>query len=233
MSVKKMTFFFVNSYVIKAGDKTVLFDCGAILEPEKLPAFLEEQGVDPKDIDLIILSHEHFDHMQLLGAWKKLTDAPVLCHKNAEEFLKTSTKKNLYVFGEKALEYQPFMDFMDESFKLPVPQVTPDIVVGDKDYDLHDWGFPGKIIYTPGHTDSHIALAMDDRTAFTGDTFLDWHTVQPLAEMYPDRTVGLNWIVESPEKAKESVRRLLEVADTFYGGHGDTYTREEVESLLD
>ena len=51
--------------------------------------------------------------------------------------------------------------------------------------------------------------------------------------MYPDRTVGLNWIVESPEKAKESVRRLLEVADTFYGGHGDTYTREEVESLLD
>ena len=74
---------------------------------------------------------------------------------------------------------------------------------------------------------------MDDRTAFTGDTFLDWHTVQPLAEMYPDRTVGLNWIVESPEKAKESVRRLLEVADTFYGGHGDTYTREEVESLLD
>ena len=56
MSVKKMTFFFVNSYVIIAGDKTVLFDCGAILEPEKLPAFLEEQGVDPKDIDLIILS---------------------------------------------------------------------------------------------------------------------------------------------------------------------------------
>ena len=232
MSVKKMTFFFVNSYVIKAGDITVLFDCGAILEPEKLPAFLEEQGVDPKDIDLIILSHEHFDHMQLLGAWKMLTDAPVLCHKNAEEFLKTSTKENLYVFGEKALEYQPFMDFMDESFKLPVPQVTPDIIVGDEDYDLHDWGFPGKIIYTPGHTDSHIALVMDDRTAFTGDTFLDWHTVQPLAEMYPDRTVGLNWIVEKPEEAIKSVRRLLELADTFYGGHGDTYTREEVESLL-
>lgn len=233
MGVKKLTFFFVNSYVIEAGAKTVLFDCGAILEPEKLPAFLEEQGVNPAEINLIIVSHDHFDHMQLLGAWKELTAAPVLCHKNAAEFLETSKKENLYAFGERAQQYQPFMDFMDESFKLPVPQVKPDIIVGDDDYDLHDWGFPGKIIYTPGHTDSHISLVMDDRTAFSGDTFLDWHTVQPLEEMYPDRTVGFNWVMDDLEKAKASTRRLLEEADAFYGGHGEPYTREEVESLLD
>ena len=112
MSVQRITFFFVNAYIIKAGDKTVLFDCGAVLEPEKLADFLAEQGVDPKEIDLIVLSHDHFDHMQLLGAWKELTDAPVLCHKNAVEFLTTGKKENLFTFGERAQAYQPFMDFM-------------------------------------------------------------------------------------------------------------------------
>lgn len=102
MDVKIMTFFFVSAYVIKAGGKTVLFDCGAILEPEKLSGFLEEQGVDPAEIDLIIVSHEHFDHMQLLGAWKDLIDAPVLCHRNAAGYLETGKKDSLYAFGEKA-----------------------------------------------------------------------------------------------------------------------------------
>ena len=93
-------------------------------------------------------------------------------------------------------------------------------------------GIPGKIIYTPGHTDSHISLVLDDRSVFSGDTFLDWHTVQPIADMYPTRTVGYNWVMEDLDQAKESTRRMLEVADVFYGGHGDTYSREEVEALL-
>lgn len=232
MSVQRMTFFFVNSYVIKAGDKTILFDCGAILEPEKLADFVAEQGVDPKEIDLIIVSHDHFDHMQLLGAWKELTGAKVLCHKNAAQFLETGEKPNLFTFGKRAQELQPFMDFMIESFKLPTPRITPDILVGDEDYDLHEMGIPGKIIYTPGHTDSHISLVLDDRTIFSGDTFLDWHTVQPIADMFPPRTVGYNWVMEDIELAQQSVARMLEVADTFYGGHGETYTREEVENLL-
>lgn len=233
MSIQKMTFFFVNAYVIKTGDTTILFDCGAILDPKDLPGFLEEQGVDPADIDLIIVSHDHFDHMQLLGAWKELTDAKVLCHRNAVQFLETGEKENLFTFGERAQAYPPFMEFMEESFELPTPRVKPDIVIGDEDYDLHDQGIPGKIIYTPGHTDSHISLVLDDRTAFSGDTFLDWHTVQPIADMYPTRTVGFNWVCENLEQAKASTRRLLEEADLFYGGHGDPYTREEVEALLD
>lgn len=122
---------------------------------------------------------------------------------------------------------------MEGFFDLPVPRVKPDIVVGDEDYDLHEWGFPGKVVYAPGHTDSHIALVMDDRTAFTGDTFLDWRTVDPLVDLYPERTVGLNWIVAEPDKIKDSVRRLLDLADTFYGGHGEPCTREEVEPLID
>lgn len=233
MSVQKLFFFFVNAYVIKAGDKTILFDCGAVLEPEKLAGYLEEQGVDPKEIDLIIVSHDHFDHMQLLGAWKELTGAPVMCHKNAVQFLTTGEKENLFTFGTRAQAYQPFMDFMIESFKFPTPRVTPDIVVGDEGYDLHEMGFPGKVIYTPGHTDSHISLLMDDRSIFSGDTFLDWHTVQPIAEMFPERTVGYNWVMEDLELAKQTVARMLEEADTFFGGHGETYTREEVENLLE
>ena len=44
MDIKKLFFFFVNAYVIK-GEKTILFDTGAVLEPEALPAFCAENGV--------------------------------------------------------------------------------------------------------------------------------------------------------------------------------------------
>ena len=69
MEIKKLTFFFVNAYAIR-GEKTVLFDTGAVLEPEALPEFLNQNGVDPKEIDLIIISHAHWDHFQLVKAWR-------------------------------------------------------------------------------------------------------------------------------------------------------------------
>ena len=251
MEIKKLFFFFVNAYVIKAGDTTILFDTGCILPPGQLPGFLEENGVDPKEIDLIVISHGHYDHCMLVKAWKDLTGAKVICHKNAAEAIR-SGHMTPFVYGERAkayqplswmigmfntpptsaLTFQPFIDFMDGTFIPEIAPCEPDIIMDDDGLDLHPYGFPGKLIYTPGHADNALALVTDDRVAFTGDTVVDLHTVQCLECVYPEGTYSLNWINYDQDVIAESVRKILEEADTFYGGHGDVMTREMIEPLV-
>ncbi len=205
----KPAFFFVNACVIR-GEKTVLFDTGGVLEPEDLPGFLKENGVDPGETGLIVIRRAHRDHFQPVKAWKDLSGAKVLCHKNGVDFISTGNRDNPFDFGPKAQAYPPFMEFMMTTRAADIPPVTPDIVVGDEDCDLHPPGIPGKIIYTPGHADSAIALVMDNRVVFTGDTVVDLHTIQCRGEKYPEGTNRLNRICSDEEVLKHSIRRLPE-----------------------
>jgi glyoxylase-like metal-dependent hydrolase (beta-lactamase superfamily II) len=57
-----------NSLVINTGDKLILFDTGmsSIKPPNSkvgmLPQSLKQAGIDPGDIDAIVLTHPHIDH---------------------------------------------------------------------------------------------------------------------------------------------------------------------------
>lgn len=56
----------VNAYLVNTGDKLALIDAGNALNygptMGHLPAALKAAGVDPKDINLVILTHVHPDH---------------------------------------------------------------------------------------------------------------------------------------------------------------------------
>jgi glyoxylase-like metal-dependent hydrolase (beta-lactamase superfamily II) len=57
-----------NSLVINTGDKLVLFDTGmsSVKRPDtqtgRLLTSLKQAGIDPKDIDAVVLTHPHIDH---------------------------------------------------------------------------------------------------------------------------------------------------------------------------
>jgi glyoxylase-like metal-dependent hydrolase (beta-lactamase superfamily II) len=52
-----------NSYLFKGPDRTVLIDAGLNAGFEALAACLTSLGMQPGEIDTIILTHEHFDHI--------------------------------------------------------------------------------------------------------------------------------------------------------------------------
>jgi len=57
----------VNTFLVKLPGKTVLVDTGIGKDPEEdsghLPERLAAAGVSPADIDLIVITHYHFDHI--------------------------------------------------------------------------------------------------------------------------------------------------------------------------
>lgn len=65
------------SIVIEGLDKDILFDTGA--DPDIFESNLKMMGINPKKIDLLILSHEHDDHTAGIPAFVKLNkDIPVI-----------------------------------------------------------------------------------------------------------------------------------------------------------
>jgi 7,8-dihydropterin-6-yl-methyl-4-(beta-D-ribofuranosyl)aminobenzene 5'-phosphate synthase len=52
--------------------KKILFDCGD--SGEKLISNMKKLGIDPKDIGLVLLSHEHWDHIGGLSRFLEIND---------------------------------------------------------------------------------------------------------------------------------------------------------------
>ena len=75
-----------NSYVI-GGDVTVLIDIGHLKHLGRLLASLEEDGLSPQDLDLIMSTHCHPDHFEALS---QFTESKVLMamHREEERYLK-------------------------------------------------------------------------------------------------------------------------------------------------
>lgn len=64
-----------NSAVITDGDTTVMLDCGFSLKETQRR--LQRLGLEPVDLDAVLVTHEHTDHIAGVGALARRFDLPV------------------------------------------------------------------------------------------------------------------------------------------------------------
>jgi len=212
-----------GAFIIK-DQGTVLIDCGP---PKKANAFIKQLqavGIKPQDIQLIIITHGHWDHIGSAAEIKEITGAKIAMHDRDKDWL------------EKLFQSPPQGVGAWGSFlaKTMVPLMTPfihirstevDIVLNDETLSLDDYGIAGKIVYTPGHTSGSISILLDSGEAIVGDMAMN---SLPL-RLSP----GLPVFADNLPQLIESWKMLLkEDVQSIYPSHGGPFAPDIMRRIL-
>jgi metallo-beta-lactamase class B len=76
-----------NVYLITNGSQSILIDAGNKGAPKNILKKLRECGLEPQDVELIILTHTHSDHCGGLKELQDVTQANILVHASEAESL--------------------------------------------------------------------------------------------------------------------------------------------------
>jgi hydroxyacylglutathione hydrolase len=158
----------VNSFILSNGNKNILVDTGRYNIKGELFSALNRLNISK--IDLLILTHTHFDHAENAADVKNKFGSTVLAHKSEAKFLalgdsplpKGSIWPTKLVMGAFAKSLQPHYKYKP---------VTADISVEDK-FDLSNWDFNAYILPTPGHTPGSLSIIIDNEIALVGDAMV-------------------------------------------------------------
>ena len=185
-TVKRISLTNVSSFLICRPGEAILVDSGSSGSEEKIIRTMEKAGLDPGMLKLLILTHVHFDHAGSAGRIRELTGCRIVVHHSEAERLRAGftgipsgtrwKAKVLVALGRTvARRIGKF------------PGTEPDLLVEDS-LELGKFGFPGRVIHTPGHTHGSMVVLMEGGELFGGDTFFGLEGKQhfpPFAEDLP------------------------------------------------
>ncbi len=182
-----------HSYIIKGSDKNVMIDTGLPYAGDAIRKGLNELGLAVDDIDLVILTHEHIDHVG---------SAPI--------FFDTAMIATHRLAAMK-IQLQDEFAMMNQLFGLPADGFRVDICL-EAGSVVHTGNYNLTVVHTPGHSSGSICLyEPDQRLIFTGDTVM---TGGNIGGVFGSGSIS-DYI--------ESVKRLSMLkVDDYYPGHGPT-----------
>lgn len=193
----------INAYVVNTGGKLVLVDSGAasVFGPTvgKLPAMLKAAGIDPKDVDQVLLTHAHPDHIagivDAAGA-ASFPNAEVAISAAEHKFWTDDANKTRVPEG-----HRPFFDVVAKSLAPYKDRLQ--LLGGEKE------AVSGiTAVALPGHTPGHIGY----RLSSGKDQLLIWGDTLHVAAWQFDKP---EWSIAfdlDPEQSAETRRRTLDMA---------------------
>ncbi|MDA3625766.1 MBL fold metallo-hydrolase [Saccharopolyspora sp. WRP15-2] len=197
---------FGQAYLWLEGRSATLVDTGIAGSGPAITALLAELDVE---LERIVITHGHEDHVGSAAELRAATGAPVLAHAGDVAVIQ----------GERPRPDPVLLDWERPLFDSIAPNVPPhppcpvdqEIAEGD----VLDFGGGARVLSIPGHTDGSIALHLSkSKTLFTGDTIANVGEVM-LGTFNLDRA-----------KTIASFRRLAELdTEVACFGHGDPITR--------
>lgn len=150
----------IASYLIRDGDAVVLIESGPGSTLPALEAGLAKEGLSPRDITHVLLTHIHLDHAGAAG-WLSRQGAQIFVHPNGaphmlnpEKLIASATR----IYGDKMGTL--WGDFLPVAAdQLTVPNDAEEIVIGRLRF------LP---VNTPGHAEHHYSYQFED-VCFSGD----------------------------------------------------------------
>lgn len=188
-----------NSYLING---KVLVDTG--INTSALIAAIEE-NIDITQLELIILTHCHYDHTAAAGEIAKKSGAKVAIHREDAPLLKDDKVSAASLFGRRT------------------PGLEPDILLEDGQKIKIGKNEELEVIHTPGHTPGGICLYEPvSKSLFSGDT------------VFPNGSIGrTDFEGGSSSALTASISKLAQLeVETLYPGHGNI-TSDNVNRQID
>jgi hydroxyacylglutathione hydrolase len=137
-----------NCFLLRreSSDKALVVDPGE--EPERILAEVEEMGAE---VEAVLVTHCHFDHIGAVAPVAKATGAPVYCPE-----IEVPVLADIMAF----VPYEGFGPF--ESYD------ADETVKGGETLELA--GLTLDVVFTPGHSPGHVTYSVREEAAiFSGD----------------------------------------------------------------
>lgn len=218
-----LPFGMVNCHLILGTKGCIVVDTGLPGSESKIERTLKKHGLSFQDIKLIVITHAHVDHAGSAARLRELSRAPILAHEGdakhySREVPMTFCSTGWFgrLFLKTGLILQPYTAF------------KPDILLSNDDIiDLNQFGIPGFVKHSPGHTAGSISVELATRDAMVGDLLASGillggivrtgHAIRPPFE-------------DDPHAAGAELQRLVDSGvERFYMGHGGPLNADEVQ----
>jgi glyoxylase-like metal-dependent hydrolase (beta-lactamase superfamily II) len=212
-----------NWYLVQDGNRLTVVDAGVPASWESFRLLLQVLGRRIADVEAIVLTHAHFDHVGFAETLRRAAGIPVYLHR-ADETLAYAPMA--YAHERSRLWYLPRPKAMPIVGRLLLARAFFPPPLGE--VQLFDDGdvlpVPGapQVLATPGHTDGHCALLLAERgVLIAGDAVV---TLDPYTGRRGPRLVARAATADS-ERAQASLQRIAESgAQTVLMGHGEPWT---------
>jgi glyoxylase-like metal-dependent hydrolase (beta-lactamase superfamily II) len=205
IQIKLMT---SNAYLV-IDEQPILVDTGAAGNAERILKAMQQHGISPSDIKLILHTHAHGDHAGSTAALKQTINAPVMTHLADEAQLQAGINGTLLNARFTSALWKPLVAH-------PYQGIRSDLTLRTEQR-LDAFGIRGQIIFTPGHTAGSISLVLDGGEAIVGDVLMGGFMGGNIAAGRP----RLHYFAQDFVALQASMQRLLALPlQTLYVGHG-------------
>jgi glyoxylase-like metal-dependent hydrolase (beta-lactamase superfamily II) len=213
----------VNFYLVEDGGRVTVVDAGHPSSWGPLHDALKQIGRRPGDIEALVLTHGHFDHVGFAKRAHEELGVPVLAPRGEERLVRHpwdyDHERSRLAHALTHPQFVPAFLRMGAAGDLWVKGVDPTPYAHGGELDV-----PGRpqVVATPGHTHAHCALHFPDRGALiAGDAIV---TFNPYTGGKGPQIVSRAATADSAQALDSLAALEASGAQTVLTGHGPTWT---------